>query len=192
VLHFAGHTRADDQNPWRSGITVRSARQRQAALHLTAEQIAIQPMSADLVVLSSCESGGGRALSGEGLAGLSTAFLAAGSRTVVATLWPVDDTVTGLFVEQFYLRLERGDDAGEALRFAQERLRRARATAHPFYWAGFVLAGEAGTHPELQSRAFPLGTWQDYLVGVCALLTVLSAVVGLQTLRQPTPSREGV
>ncbi len=184
VLHLAGHTRADDQHPWRSGLTTRSTSAMREAARLTAEEIVRHPIRADLVVLSSCESGGGRVTSGEGLAGLSTAFLAAGSRAVVATLWPVDDSVTERFVTEFYARLVSGDAVGEALRAAQEALRSSPATAHPFYWAGFVLVGEASTRPTLRKVAFPRSLSPGYLVGVCALLTIISTAFGLHAYRR--------
>lgn len=192
VLHFAGHTRADDQHPWRSGILVRTSSSRQPALELAAEDIATQPMNAELVVLSSCESGAGRVTTGEGLAGLSTAFLAAGARTVVASLWPVEDEVTARLMREFYLRLARGEPAGEALRAARERLRRDPRTAHPFHWAGFVITGEAGSTPRLRTLPFPRDQWPDYLLGVCILLTILSGVLGVRAARRSRSSRTGL
>ena len=96
-FHFAGHTEVDDQLPWRSARLANTGDSM-----LTASAIASHRIGRPLVVLSSCESGGGRARSGEGVAGLATAFLVAGSPTVVATLWPVDDRVTARLIERFY------------------------------------------------------------------------------------------
>lgn len=192
VLHFAGHTHADDQHPWRSGVTIRSASIDADAIPLTAEEIAAQRMNAALVVLSSCESGLGRTTSGEGVAGLSTAFLAAGTQSVIATLWPVDDAATAQFVSAFYDRIGRGDAAGVALAGARAALRRSPATAHPFYWAGFVLVGESATRPPLRTRAFPRSHWPRYALGLCLLLTAICAVRGLRGQPIPRPGQNAV
>jgi len=104
----------------------------------------------------------------------------------------VDDVATARFIEEFYRRLERGDAAGEALRSAQERLRRSPDTAHPFYWAGFVLTGEAGSLPRLRPVGFPRDQWPDYLLGVCLLLTILSGALGWLALRRSPSSKDGV
>ena len=105
-------------------------------------------LSADLVVLSACQTAlGSGSLAdvppGDDWIGLTRAFLHAGAASVVATLWPVDDWATAALMERFYERLAAGDPPSRALARAQAALREAPASAHPYYWAGFVLVGGA-------------------------------------------------
>ncbi|MBK9778412.1 MAG: CHAT domain-containing protein [bacterium] len=98
LLHFASHAALDDQRPWRSGLVARPPRRwlrRRPRGHRDAQ----------LVVLAACASAGGEVLAGEGLQGLSSAFLAAGVPALVATLWPVDDLATARLMERFCDRL---------------------------------------------------------------------------------------
>jgi len=107
-------------------------------------------LSADLVVLSACQTGlGSGALAdvpaGDHWVGLTRAFLHAGALRVVATLWPVDDWATAALMERFYgVGLDAAAaNPSHALAQAQRALIGTRVTAHPFYWAGFVSAGGA-------------------------------------------------
>ena len=104
-------------------------------------------------MLSGCESAGGRVLSGEGVLGLTAAFMSAGVPAIVATLWPVDDRATAAFMSRFYDGLSRGRTAAAALREAQNAVRDDRRTRAPFYWAGFVLLGEGDVRFPLRRRA---------------------------------------
>ncbi len=103
-------------------------------------------LTADLVVLSACETGvGSGALAdvpaGDDWVGLVRAFLHAGAAHVVATLWRVDDWATEALMERFYESLATGAEPARALALAQRALVGAPATAHPRYWAGFVAVG---------------------------------------------------
>jgi tetratricopeptide (TPR) repeat protein len=198
ALHFAGHTSLDDRFPWRSGIDVGAPAPPDAvpdaepgttreatALRdlLRAETIAATPLAARLVVLSSCETAGGQAIEGEGVSGLSTAFIAAGARAVVATLWRVDDRATETLMREFYGLLATGRSSAQALRGAQERVRRTRATSHPYYWAGFVLIGDGRTN--LPLTATPL--WKRALRG-----KAVGAREPASSRPGPVPSPEGL
>jgi tetratricopeptide (TPR) repeat protein len=154
VLHLAAHTRVDDQRPWNSGVLL-AAGPGGPASTLEAAQIAASRLNARLAVLSGCESAGGRLVWGEGVEGLSAAFLSAGVPAVIATLWPVDDLATARFMRVYYDALARGVTAAAALRDAQSALRRDPATADPFYWAGFVLIGEGDVRVALRRRVDP-------------------------------------
>ncbi len=153
ILHLASHARVDDQRPWSSEIVLDV---RDTAGRIRADQIAELNLSARLAVLSACETGSGRILSGEGVLGLSSAFLSAGVPTVVASLWPVADGVTALLMEKFYEELARGLDPAMALAGAQEFIRQVPATAHPFHWAGFVVVGD-GTEAMTLKAKKPIG-----------------------------------
>ncbi len=173
-LHLAAHASLDDQNPWQSGLHLGPAGR------LSAAEIAGSRFDARLAVLAACSSGSGRLLSGEGVLGLSSAFLAAGVPTVVATLWPVDDAATASFSRFFYEALAQGLSAGESLRLAQEGLRTQPATAHPFFWSGFVLVGDGRPGLTLKVRSlFAREGWRAVLLFL-ALILLVPAVEGLR------------
>ena len=103
-------------------------------------------------MLSGCESALGRVTVGEGVIGLGGAFLSAGVRTVVASLWPVDDRQVGALMEEFYAGLAEGSTISVALRNAQLSMRARSETQHPFYWAGFVVVGDGNARVPLEAR----------------------------------------
>ncbi len=168
VVHLAGHITVDDERPWRSGIALGAggsgsadsadvsgpggAGSAEADSMLRAEAIVSLDLDARLAVLSGCESAGGRIVSGEGMLGLGTAFLVAGTRCVVSTLWPVDDAQTARFMDVFYRALERGRSVAGALGTAQRRMREDPETTHPFYWAGFTVMGDGRATIALERR----------------------------------------
>ncbi len=152
VLHFATHGRALEQSPWESGLLCADSAVAGDASWLTARRIAAMRLHARLAFLSGCETAGGRALDGEGIAGLTNGFHAAGVGCVVASLWAVDDAATARLAEVFYARLAAGASAAAALEEAREALRRDPATAHPHWWAGFVVSGDGGAGIPLKPR----------------------------------------
>ena len=103
--------------------------------------------SVDWAVLSGCETGVGEPRAGEGVFGLRRAFQIAGARTVIMSLWPVDDEATRDWMASLYRhRLVDNASTIDAVRSASlellERRREAGLSTHPFYWAGFVAAGD--------------------------------------------------
>ena len=99
-------------------------------------------LNADLVVLSACESSGAVNTPTEGPLGLAYAFQVAGARRVLAARWKVPDEVAVRFMEAFYSARARGLAADRCLQEAQVALRSNPETAHPYFWAGFVLHGD--------------------------------------------------
>lgn len=110
---------------------------------LLASEVQALKLDADLTVLSACNTGSGRAVAGEGVIGLSRAFLVAGSRAVLASLWPVDDVVTDLFMGEFYRLLSAGVPPAAALQQTSAAIR--KDYPHPKYWAPFILISAEGS-----------------------------------------------
>ena len=109
-------------------------------------------LDADLVTLSACETGLGSGYfaelpAGDDFVGLTRAFLYAGSTSVLATLWEVDDASTLSLMKNFYAGLRRSagaEDMANALSLAQRALLSSKEYSHPYFWAPFVLVGEMG------------------------------------------------
>ena len=139
VLHFATHAVARPDAPEQSALLLSEFAPDGSALandRLTVDDIGRSGLRADVVVLSGCETGDGRELRGEGVLGLAYGFLANGSHTVIASLWPVEDALTARFMEEFYAAYRYSGNAPQALRIAQLR---ARGTSGPAVWSSFVV-----------------------------------------------------
>lgn len=108
---------------------------------LTLSEIYGLKLNADLVTLSACKTGLGQRIPGEGVIGLSRAFIDAGSRAVLVSLWEVDDHSTTLFMEEFYQLLTKGVSKAEALSRVKEYLRQ-KGYENPYFWAAFILIGD--------------------------------------------------
>jgi len=152
TLHIAVHGLVSSIHPSLSSLALSSFRRDGTARDpfLFAHEIAGLDLPADLVVLSACETALGHEIRGEGLVGLTHAFLRAGARGVVGTLWKVEDRPAAAFAETFYEAL-RGDrpHPAEALRLAQLRLRREAATSAPAHWAAYTFHGDWRASPNL-------------------------------------------
>jgi tetratricopeptide (TPR) repeat protein len=158
VLHIASHAAADTSALEQSRIVFSpAAASRPTADYLFLREAYDLPLDeVELAVLSACDTERGRLLRGEGVQSFSRAFLAAGARSTVTTLWAVADAPTANFMEGFYHHLQRGLSRDEALRQAKLRfLASGSSLAHPHYWAAFVLTGD-GLSPI--PRALPW-TW---------------------------------
>ncbi len=150
-LHFAAHALVNDRRPDRTRIVLAGA-----PLDLTT--VRNLSLNAELVTLSACETGLGRRVRGEGIIGLPHAFLAAGARGVLVSLWRISDRSAADFMERFYRELQMGRPPAQALARVRRALIDADAgIAHPSRWAAFVLVGGVDGEPrlatELPSRA---------------------------------------
>lgn len=162
VVHFATHGLINSQQPELSGIVLtmvnRNGERENGFLQL--HDIYNLNLSADLVVLSACSTGLGKDIKGEGLVGLTRGFMYAGARSVVASLWEVDDRATAELMGHFYkAMLQDGLTPSAALKSAKEAMRQQSAWRAPYFWAGFVLQGEyqehikVGSNPSLLKRS---------------------------------------
>lgn len=144
ILHFATHAVADEIVPRRSAVLLTPSGQEDGLLQVS--EIANLSLNADLVVLAACRSHVGRLVRGEGLLGLSRAFIHAGARAVVATAWTVPDRETAWLMREFYTGLRDGLPPDEAVRRAQIRAIGSRGLrSAPGTWAAFVALGDART-----------------------------------------------
>ncbi len=146
VLHLAVHGIADADFPDRAALVLgRDSQSKEDGL-LQGREIADLRLNADLVTLSACDLATGKLQGEAGINNLEEAFFIAGARAVVASLWSADDTLTRELMAGFYHHLVEGKDKTSALREAKLGLlhKYGKDTA-PFYWAGFVLAGEGAS-----------------------------------------------
>jgi CHAT domain-containing protein/tetratricopeptide (TPR) repeat protein len=145
VVHLASHALLDPKRPELSGIVLSllDAEGKPQDGFLAVGDVSRMRLEAELVVLSACRTGLGKEVRGEGLLGLTRAFMHAGAPRVVASLWRVSDQATAALMDRFYqaLLVERVAPAA-ALRSAQLALRSQRRFSAPFAWAGFVLQGD--------------------------------------------------
>jgi CHAT domain-containing protein len=146
VLHLAVHGFADTQYPERSALVLGTDPKSGDDGLLQVREIIRLHLNADLTTLSACDTGVGKLQGQEGISNLVEAFLVAGSKSVVASLWSADDTSASALMERFYQRLAKGESASSALRNAKlDMLAKYGDQLSPFYWAGFITVGESST-----------------------------------------------
>jgi len=142
-VHFATHGLINDDRPDFSALALARGNTRGEGL-LQASEIFNLPFSADLVVLSACETGLGQLVQGEGMVGLTRAFMYAGAGAIVASLWSVADASTAELMQTMYSDVVNNKaSAADALRASKLSLIRNPETAHPFHWAPFVFFGDS-------------------------------------------------
>jgi len=145
IVHFATHGIINDQHPELSGIVLSminpDGSQENGFLQL--QDIYELDLSADVVVLSACDTGLGKEVKGEGLIGLTRGFLYAGSRSVVASLWTVDDHATAELMRFYYEAMFKDQlSPAAALQQAQRNMWQSQRWHAPYYWAAFVFQGD--------------------------------------------------
>ncbi len=145
IVHFGVHALLNTNRPAFSGVVLTMVKPDGAPQNgvLWLNDLYNLRMPVNLVVLSGCHTANGREIPGEGLEGLSRAFFFAGARSVVGSLWSVEDRETSLLMEKFYGNLirEKLSPAG-ALRRAQLATAKVASTSAPYYWAGFTVQGD--------------------------------------------------
>jgi CHAT domain-containing protein len=135
IIHFATHAELREEDPLSSAILL--AKEGKEDGRLEVREVFGMELNASLVVLSACETGLGKLSSGDELVGLTRAFIYAGTPSVMASLWKVEDSSTATLMGSFYKNL-RTMSKVEALRQAQLELIRG----HPYFWAPFILVGD--------------------------------------------------
>jgi CHAT domain-containing protein len=139
-IHFVAHGTASRLDPLDSAVVLSPPPQHPESFKLYARDIMRYPLHARLVTISACYGSGLRAYAGEGLVGLSWAFLRAGSHNVIGALWEVNDASTPLLMDRLYGELEAGSSPDTALRMAKLSLIHSPGVYRkPLYWGGFQL-----------------------------------------------------
>ncbi len=197
ILHFYGHGRADNVTPGRSYLAFRSATGKSAGKSgvlaaasqlpaeevpnvLFAQEISLMHLNADLAVLSACETGVGKVVGGEGVLSLARAFLDAGCPSAAMTLWSVDDEATDQLTQSFLRHVREGKRKDIALQLAKKEFLESGKSAAPYYWSGFVLAGDASPLKSLPGNCYVAFRDETYRCTVlCAVGAMLAGVLAL-------------
>ena len=140
LLHIATHGFYDPEYPGIVGlVTSDAATRRYLPGFVSLTQLLSRPFSADLVVLSGCDTLRGEIWLSEGQNSLSRGMLAQGAGSVLGTLWKVPDRATATFMEHFYASLATTHNASRALQIAKQKMKRNPRFRSPRYWGAFVL-----------------------------------------------------
>ncbi len=145
ILHFACHGYFDKNNAEMSSILFSEVSGKLKAIsqedgYLTIPEASVLNLNADIVCLSACETGLGEVKSGDGMTGLSRAFMVAGARHVGVSLWQVHDEATAQFMASMYKKIEKkGMSYEQAYRQTKVEFQKSNEFSHPYYWSAFVL-----------------------------------------------------
>lgn len=145
TIHLAVHGFANDTNPNQASLALLPDPAAGEDGFLHASEIVMLHLNTNLVVLSACDTAVGPIEGEEGISTLSRAFLLAGAKAVVSTLWPVEGASSLLLMDQFYAHIKSGESPAFALEDAKrDVLRKFGKAAMPYYWAGYTFEGAPG------------------------------------------------
>ncbi len=163
ILHFATHGFINDSHPELSGLILSLYDSNGTAIDGLLRSIDLYDLKieSDLVILSGCQTIGDDDKLGKGTIGITRGFMNSGAKSVLSTLWKVDDAATAYFMEHFYVGLfEIGLDPPAALRYAQNQFLKSERWRSPRYWASFVIQGawnskfQKGNTENIRSESF--------------------------------------
>jgi CHAT domain-containing protein len=142
ILHLATHGFLDDHSPMYSALLFAAPPDDPTEDGLLeTREILRMHLHARMAILAACDTGRGTAGPGEGVIGISWAFLMAGCPTTVVTQWKASSTAASILMVDFHRHLRNGSEKAQALRLAQVAMLHDRTLRHPFYWASFVVVG---------------------------------------------------
>ncbi|SEL25092.1 CHAT domain-containing protein [Aquimarina amphilecti] len=173
MLHFATHAATNDQYPDYSYLAFAPDSKGETSL-LYVKDLYGYSINADLVALSACQTGLGKLQNGEGMLSLARGFSYAGAKSLVTTLWKINDQTTSELMQEFYKNLNKSLSKDEALRNAKlTYLTNAddELLTHPYYWSGFMISGD--TTPLQKKTPF---FWWLLLLGIPVLLVVVRKI----------------
>ncbi len=167
IIHLATHGKANDRNGDESFIAFANQQIRtleDPADSLLVRDIYLEKIPSALVILSACETGIGEILAGEGIIGLHNGFIHAGVRSLLSTLWNVDDRSMASLIVHFLQSLKEGYTKDEALQHAKLALMEEPSKSHPYYWSATV---QQGNLKPLYQKTWPF--WAGGIAGICLL-----------------------
>lgn len=177
IIHLATHGLIDEKHPELSGLLLSRFDEKRQKIDefVRLQDINRLNLTADLVVLSACETGIGKEMKGQGLKSLTNAFLQAGAKSVVSSLWKVDDYAALELMKNFYGSLASEQvTASEALQKAQIKMWQNPRYQSPFFWASFTVQGDYRQLPQFTgSSHYPVYLW----IMPVMLLTIILLVV---------------
>lgn len=181
ILHLATHGIVNDEFPIESGLAFMEKSDSLEDGFLNTLEIYELNLNAELAVMSACNTGFGKLLAGEGVISLGRAFLYAGCRSVMMSLWPANDKATSLILKGFYKESAAGLSKDEALRTAKlTYLEQADPlTAHPYLWANLTMIGDMKT---LKERTF--SPFLPYVLGL-TLFIAIGGIFYFKTKKHP-------
>ncbi|MEM9526406.1 MAG: CHAT domain-containing protein, partial [Bacteroidota bacterium] len=177
MLHLATHAISSEVEGLNSRVYLLDDAAEPVSLR--AADVSLQPLRAELVTLSACETGGGGLNIVEGRVGLTKAFIAAGARSVVASNWAVDDHATAELMDYFYTATKEGKSPDLALQHARKTYLEVHPGAPPALWAAFEAFGGL-VAPQWQEK---IDWWKDPMNYLVAVVILLIAGVSLKRLR---------
>ena len=180
IIHFATHSIIDERRPLRSSIVLRLDKDPEEDGFLQMREVYNIKLNADLVTLSSCQTGLGELLRGEGIEGINRAFFYAGSSSILMSLWPVNDEASCQLMERFYTHLCSSNSIMDALRKAKLEMIESDVLSHPYYWAGFIASGKA------DEIIFPKYSSKILIIGIVLLVAIGAIFIVSKRLRKKT------
>jgi len=180
IIHFATHSIIDERRPLRSSIVLRLDKDPEEDGFLQMREVYNIKLNADLVTLSSCQTGLGELLRGEGIEGINRAFFYAGSSSILMSLWPVNDEASCQLMERFYTHLCSSNSIMDALRKAKLEMIESDVLSHPYYWAGFIASGKAN------EIIFPKSSSKILIIGIVLLVAIGAIFIVSKRLRKKT------
>jgi len=147
MLHFATHAAANDENPDYSYLAF-TPNDIDTTNLLYVKDLYGYTINADLVALSACQTGLGKLQKGEGMLSLARGFSYAGAKSLVTTLWKINDQTTSELMQEFYKNLDASLPKDKALRKAKLSYLNSvddELLTHPYYWSGFMISGDTSS-----------------------------------------------
>lgn len=182
ILHFATHGIIDENRPELSGIVLsrfdENGQKRDEFFRL--HDIYGMNLNSDLVVLSACYTGVGKEVKGEGLMSLNNAFLSVGAKSVLSSLWKVEDGATLELMKNFYEAMANEHlTPSKALQQAQIKMLTSERYKSPFYWAAFTVQGDFKNVPQISNS---VAVWKYFLP--MPVILFFGAFWGLRIIRR--------
>lgn len=174
IIHLSTHSFLHKNQPL---IIFSKSKDESEDGYLERGEILLLNLNSDLVVLSSCRSGLGEIDESEGVIGMQKSFFEAGAKSVVVSLWDVNDKYTSLFMQSFYKYISEGFDKSEALRKAKIFFRK-NYSANPYYWSAFILSGDVSKIDNIKTAS------SNYLLFI--LLGIFISVFAIYFARRKT------